>query len=151
MSADKWIETQHYLLTGRDTLPGGTHQPGRPDQVAKSKDTPAAGTMPNPFAKLTDYKGSNQCLQILQQKQNKNQKTQKNPQKTKEKHPKKQNPKSQQKPKLQKPPTKPQKTQHITSMNHSLTGKGLRIYSTILWSNTQCWAESKQAFQFMDP
>lgn len=52
VSAEKWIEKEYYLLTGRDTLPGGTHQPRRPDQVAKSKDMPAAGTMPNPLTVL---------------------------------------------------------------------------------------------------
>lgn len=55
MSAEKWIEKQYHLLTSRDTLPGGTHQPGRRDQVAKSKDMPAAVTMPNPLSKFTDF------------------------------------------------------------------------------------------------
>ena len=37
----------YYLLTGRDTLPGGTQQLGRPDQVVNSKEIPAMDTMPN--------------------------------------------------------------------------------------------------------
>lgn len=108
MFTDKWIEKQHYLLTGRDTLPGDTHQPGRPDQETKSKDMLAVGTMPNILAKLTDSTGSHSCLQILQPVIPK-------PDQTKQKNLHKQKP--------------------LPSMNHSLTGKELRLYSTILWKS----------------
>lgn len=47
VSAEKWLEEMYYLLRGRDTLPGGTQQLGRPDQIADSKKVPAMDTMPN--------------------------------------------------------------------------------------------------------
>lgn len=47
VSAEKLLVEMHYLLMGRDTLPGGNQQLGRPDQVADTKEMPATDTVHN--------------------------------------------------------------------------------------------------------
>lgn len=49
----------YYLLTGSDTLPGGTQQLGRPDQVANSEEMPATDTMHNSFVPLYRLRENN--------------------------------------------------------------------------------------------
>lgn len=72
---DKWIERKYYLLTGRDTLPGGTHQPGRPDQEARRRTrqqwAPCQIHLPSLLTPLGATHVWNQILQPKKPKPNK--------------------------------------------------------------------------------